>query len=65
MNNHMRGKDHIIRQMQLQEQRTGRGGSMAGGPCEMAKLSNSDRGELIQLRNQIKILQDNLQDYQI
>lgn len=38
---------------------------MAGGPCEMAKLSNSDRGELIQLRNQIKILQDNLQDYQI
>ena len=31
----------------------------------MAKLSNSERGELVQLRKQNKILQDKVKDYQI
>ena len=65
LDNHMRGKDHINRQMQLQEQRRERGegeenkvGGYKTGPREMAKLSNSEREELIQLRKQNKILQE-------
>ena len=72
LDNHMRGKDHIKRQMQLQEQRRERGegeesvtGGYKTGPREMAKLSNSEREELVQLRKQNKILQDKVKDYQI
>ena len=65
----MRGKDHIKRQMQLQEQRGEGEESVAGGyktgPREMAKLRHSEREELVQLRKQNKILQDKVKDYQI
>jgi len=69
LDNHMRGKDHIKREKQLQEQRrergegeenTGRG--YKTGPIEMAKLSNSEREELIQLRKTVKILQAKYQE---
>lgn len=68
LDNHMRGKDHIKREMQLQEQRRERGeeervaGGYKTGPREMAKLSNSEREELIQLRKSNKILQSKYQE---
>jgi len=69
LDNHMRGKDHIKRDMQLQEQRRERGegeervaGGYKTGPREMAKLSNSEREELIQLRKSNKILQAKYQE---
>jgi len=73
LDNHMRGKDHVKRQMQLLEQRRTRGGqeeeSLIGqgyktGPIEMAKLNNSEKEELVQLRNRVKILQDKVKQYQ-
>jgi len=69
LDNHMRGKDHIKREKQLQEQRRERGegeenngSGYKTGPLEMAKLSNSEREELIQLRKTVKILQAKYQE---
>ena len=60
LDNHMRGKDHIKREKQLQEQRweDNGGGGYKTGPREMAKLSNNEMEEMVQLRQRVKILQD-------
>jgi len=72
LDNHMRGKDHIKRQMQLEEQRKVRGEGAEDeprgyktGPREMAKLSNSEKEELLRLRQENKILKDKVKQYRI
>jgi len=70
LDNHMRGKDHLKREKQLQEQRKKRGENDSGGgyktgPREMAKLSNNEVEELVQLRQMVTILQDKVKQYQV
>lgn len=65
LDNHMMGKDHIKREKQLQEKRKKLGEVVEGdnvgfktGPQEMAKLSNTEREELADLRKSVKYLRD-------
>ena len=70
LDNHMRGKDHIKRVKQLEEQRREKGvvvdeeGSSGyrTGPREMAKLEQTEREELEQLRKTVKTLRTKVQD---
>ena len=70
LDNHMRGKDHIKRVKQLEEQRREKGevvdeeGSRGyrTGPREMAKLEQTEREELEQLRKTVKTLRDKVQE---
>lgn len=70
LDNHMRGKDHIKREKQLQEQRREKGDlaeedSRLGykvGPREMAKLQQTEREELEELRKTVKILRAKVQE---
>ena len=72
LNNHMRGKDHIKREKQLEEQRRKRGGGdeeateggYKTGPVEMAKLANNEREELKQLRLKCSVLEKKVAEYQ-
>ena len=64
MDNHMRGKDHIKRATQLDEERLKKGEVVAGegsvgyriGPSEMAKLAPTEKEELESLRKTVRTL---------
>ena len=70
LDNHMRGKDHIKRVKQLEEQRREKGEVVdeegargyRTGPREMAKLEQTEREELEQLRKTVKTLQSKVQE---
>jgi len=70
LDNHMRGKDHIKRVKQLEEQRREKGevvdedggSGYRTGPREMAKLEQTEREELEQLRKTVKTLRDKVQE---
>ena len=70
LDNHMRGKDHIKRVKQLEEERRRKGELVdedgtkgyRTGPVEMAKLEHTEREELERLRKQVKILQAKVQE---
>lgn len=70
LDNHMRGKDHIKRVKQLEEQRREKGEVVdeegtrgyRTGPREMAKLEQTEREELEQLRKTVKTLRDKVQE---
>jgi len=65
LDNHMRGKDHIKRAMQLEEERQKKGEVVAGegrggyrvGPSEMAKLAQTEKEEMESLRKTVRTLQ--------
>ena len=76
LDSHMRGKDHIKRvaerDKQMQEMKKERGeeeeivtGGYKTGPREMAKLTSSEKEELVQLRQTVKTLQDRVKRYQV
>ena len=70
LDNHMRGKDHIKRVMQLEEERKRNGevvawedcGGYRVGPSEMAKLEQNEREELESLRKTVRMLQAIVKD---
>jgi len=70
LDNHMRGKDHIKRVKQLEEQRREKGEVVdeegargyRTGPREMAKLEQTEREELEQLRKTVKTLRAKVQE---
>ena len=70
LDNHMRGRDHIKRVMQLEEERKKKGEVLAGedcggyrvGPSEMAKLGPTEREELESLRKTVRMLQAIVKD---
>merc|ERR1719209_571484 len=71
LDNHMRGKDHIKRVKQLEEQRREKGevvdeegaSGYRTGPREMAKLEQTEREELEQLRKTVKTLRAKVQRF--
>ena len=72
LDDHMRGKSHIKAVKQLEEQRRKRGEidldeesiGYKTGPAEMAKLKNDEYEELVKLRQENKILKNEMKDYQ-
>ena len=70
LDNHMRGKDHIKRATQLDEERLKKGEVVAGegsvghrvGPSEMAKLAPTEREELESLRKTVRTLRAIVKD---
>ena len=72
LDDHMKGKSHIKAVKQLEEQRRKRGEidqdedsiGYKTGPAEMAKLKNDEFEELVKLRQENKILKNEMKDYQ-
>jgi len=70
LDNHMRGKDHIKRATQLDEERLKKGDVVAGegsigyrlGPSEMAKLAPTEKEELEPLRKTVRTLKAIVKD---
>ena len=68
LDNHMRGKEHIKREKQLQEERKIKevvdteGYGYKTGHREMAKLNQTERKELEAARKTIKILQEKVKE---
>ena len=70
LDNHIRGKDHIKRVMELEEQRRKNGEMVTEerhcgyrvGPREMEKLNQTEKEELVELRKTVRMLQTILED---